>query len=143
MPAGPTSLSAVPVFCSDWRLPVRDHRDYASLVRTMERAAPDLPYLLALHMTAACLGAPTADPQHRLTAHGAPPILLSNAVHDPATGYPWAESVARQFGRSGMLLTYEGWGHGSVTSGNCMEDAVDRYLIDLKVPPRDTRCPAV
>ncbi|GAA4621272.1 hypothetical protein GCM10023196_008510 [Actinoallomurus vinaceus] len=104
IPASPTSPAALPpatpVFCSDWRLPVRDHREYASLVRTMTKAAPDLPYLLPLHMTAACLGAPTANPQHRLTARGTPPILLSNAVHDPATGYPWAESVARQFGRA-------------------------------------------
>ncbi|MFF7048081.1 alpha/beta hydrolase [Streptomyces griseorubiginosus] len=49
------------------------------------------------------------------------------ALHDPATGYPWAVSVARQLGRSGALLTYEGHGHGSVTSGPCMEGAVDSY----------------
>ncbi|CAM5668561.1 hypothetical protein SGRIM119S_02325 [Streptomyces griseorubiginosus] len=67
----------------------------------INRAAPDLPHLLPLHMTAACLGAPTANPQHRLRVHGAPPILVSNALHDPATGYPWAVSVARQLGRSG------------------------------------------
>jgi hypothetical protein len=40
-------------------------------------------------------------------------VLLSNALHDPATGYDWATSVARQLGRQGVLLTYEGWGHGS------------------------------
>ncbi|MEU7473055.1 alpha/beta hydrolase [Streptomyces sp. NPDC044984] len=147
LPASPTSTSplppAVPVFCSDWHLPVRDYREYASLVAMMNRTAPDLPYLLPLHITAACLGAPTANPQHRLDAHGAPPILVSNALHDPATGYPWAVSVARQLGRSGVLLTYGGHGHGSVTSGPCMQDAVDSYLTDLAVPPRGTICPAV
>lgn len=51
--------------------------------------------------------------------------------------------MARQFGRKGVLLTYEGQGHGSVTSGPCMQGAVDRYLVDLTVPPRGTRCPAV
>jgi hypothetical protein len=51
--------------------------------------------------------------------------------------------VARQLGRSGVLLTYEGQGHGSVTSGPCMEDAVDGYLVGLAVPPRGTRCPAL
>ncbi|MDQ1017537.1 alpha/beta hydrolase [Streptomyces afghaniensis] len=147
LPASPTSTAslhpATPVFCSDWHLPVRDHQEYASLVAMVNRTAPDLPYLLPVHMTAACLGAPTANPQHRLDARGAPPILVSNALHDPATGYPWAVSVARQLGRSGVLLTYEGHGHGSVTNGPCMEDAVDSYLIDLAVPPRGTRCPAV
>ncbi|CAL9652399.1 Carboxylesterase A [Streptomyces sp. enrichment culture] len=147
LPASPTSTAplppATPVFCSDWHLPVRDYEEYASLVALMNRTAPDLPYLLPIHMTAACLGAPTANPQHRLDVHGVPPVLVSNALHDPATGYPWAVSVARQFGRSGVLLTYEGHGHGSVTSGPCMEDAVDSYLTDLAVPARGTHCPAV
>ncbi|MEV6475198.1 alpha/beta hydrolase [Streptomyces sp. NPDC051657] len=147
LPASPTSVAplplATPVFCSDWRLPVRDYREYASLVSLMNRTAPDLPSLLPMHMVAACLGAPTANPQHRLHVHGAPPILLSNALHDPATGYPWAVSVARQLGRGGALLTYEGHGHGSVTSGRCMEEAVDSYLTDLAVPPRGTSCPAL
>ncbi|MGA5205490.1 alpha/beta hydrolase [Streptomyces variegatus] len=147
LPASPTSIAplppATPVFCSDWHLPVRDYKEYSSLVAMMNMTAPDLPSLLPIHMAAACLGAPTANPQHRLDVHGAPPILVSNALHDPATGYPWAVSVARQLGRSGVLLTYEGHGHGSVTSGPCMEDAVDSYLTDLAVPPRGTSCPAV
>lgn len=149
MPASPTSTAplpaATPVFCSDWHLPVRDYQEYASLVVMMHRTAPDLPHLLPIHMAAACpcLGAPATNPQHRLDAPGAAPILLANALHDPATGYPWAVSVARQLGRSGVLLTYEGQGHGSVTSGPCMEEAVDGYLIDLTVPPRGAGCPAV
>ncbi|MFF4710444.1 alpha/beta hydrolase [Streptomyces eurythermus] len=147
LPASPTSTAplpaATPVFCSDWHLPVRDYEEYASLVALLNTTAPDLPYLLPIHMAAACLGAPTANPQHRLDVHGAPPILLSNALHDPATGYPWAVSVARQLGRGGVLLTYEGHGHGSVTSGPCMENTVDGYLTGLTVPPRGTHCPAV
>ncbi|GGR89340.1 MULTISPECIES: alpha/beta hydrolase [Streptomyces] len=147
LPASPTSIAplppATPVFCSDWHLPVRDYEEYASLVALMNTTAPDLPYLLPIHMAAACLGAPAANPQHRLDVHGAPPVLVSNALHDPATGYPWAVSVARQLGRRGVLLTYEGHGHGSVTSGPCMENAVDSYLTDLTVPARGTRCPAV
>ncbi|MFJ4321401.1 alpha/beta hydrolase, partial [Streptomyces lavendulae] len=110
LPALPQSIAALPaatsVFCSDWHLPVHDYREYASLVTMMNTTAPDLPYLLPIQMAAACLGAPSANLQHRLDAHGAPPILVSNALHDPATGYPWAVSVARQLGRSGVLLTY-------------------------------------
>ncbi|WP_406389652.1 alpha/beta hydrolase [Streptomyces sp. NBC_00887] len=147
LPASHTSVSplppATPVFCTEWHLPVRDHREYASLIGMMRRTAPDLPSLLPIQMTAACLGAPTTNPQHPLAARGVPPILVSNALHDPATGYPWAVAVARQLGRSGVLLTYEGHGHGSVTRGPCMEYAVDSYLTDLAVPPRGTRCPVV
>ena len=94
-------------------------------------------------MTAACLGATTANPQHRLrpAARTAPPVLLVNAAHDPATPHAWAASVARQLGRAGVLLTYDGRGHGSATAGPCMEHALDAYLIDLKVPARGTHCP--
>ncbi|MFK8843833.1 alpha/beta hydrolase [Streptomyces sp. Ac-502] len=46
--------------------------------------------------------------------------------------------MTRQLGHSGVLLTYEGHGHGSATSGPCMEDAVDSYLTDLAAPPRGT-----
>ncbi|CAL9357244.1 hypothetical protein SUDANB37_00612 [Streptomyces sp. enrichment culture] len=134
---------ATPVFCSDRHLPVRDYWEYASLVTLMDRIAPDLPYLLPIHMAAACPGAPTASPQHRLDVRGAPPILGSNAPHDPATGHAWAVSVARQLGCGGVLRTYEGHGHGSVTSGPCMGDAVGGCLTGLAVPPRGTSCPAV
>ncbi|MFF5969586.1 alpha/beta hydrolase [Streptomyces collinus] len=51
-------------------------------------------------------------------------------------------SVARQLGRSGVLLTYEGHGHGSVTSGPCVENAVDGYRTDPALPPRGSSCPA-
>jgi hypothetical protein len=71
------------------------------------------------------------------------PILLSNAIHDPATGYNWATDVARQLGRNGVLLTYEGWGHGSYNKSPCVQAAIDTYLTSLQVPPRGTRCPAV
>ncbi|GAA2432231.1 alpha/beta hydrolase [Actinomadura vinacea] len=146
LPAGPTTLSPLPptgpIFCGDWRLPVRDQREYASLVRELNTAAPDMPYVLTARIVASCLGAPTANPQHPLKVKGAPQILLSNSLHDPATGYPWAQSVERQLGRSGVLLTYEGHGHGTATDGPCMENSVDAYLTDLKVPARGTSCPA-
>ncbi|WP_308114600.1 alpha/beta hydrolase [Streptomyces sp. ISL-12] len=51
--------------------------------------------------------------------------------------------MARQPGRAGVLLTYEGQGHGSVTSGPCGVDAVDGHLAGLAVPPRGTHGPAV
>ncbi|MEW2353150.1 alpha/beta hydrolase [Spirillospora sp. NPDC029432] len=146
LPAAPTALSPLPptapIFCSDWNLPARDHREYTSLVRTLHRTAPDMPYLLPVRVVASCLGTPATNLQHRLKVDGAPKILLSNARHDPATGYPWAQSAARQLGQSGVLLTYQGHGHGSVTNGACMENTVDAYLTELKVPARGTACPA-
>ncbi|QNE22983.1 alpha/beta hydrolase [Kribbella qitaiheensis] len=92
-----------------------------------------------------CLGLPKApNPQQDLEIrHLKTPILLSNSIHDPATGYNWATDVARQLGRNGVLLTYQGWGHGSYNKSPCVQSAIDDYLVSLKVPARGSSCPAV
>jgi hypothetical protein len=64
-------------------------------------------------------------------------------VHDPATVYEWNVTAARQSGA--RLITYEGWGHTAYGLGGpseCVNDAVDRYLIDLEPPKRGLSCPA-
>jgi hypothetical protein len=55
----------------------------------------------------------------------------------------YQQYAARQLGREGVLLTYEGWGHGSYNSSPCMQTAIDTYLISRVVPKRSTNCPAV
>ncbi|TYB99923.1 alpha/beta hydrolase [Micromonospora sp. WP24] len=142
-----TSVSPYPfaVFCQDWSLPVRDYREYAGHLRRLARLAPDLRYPQAVFALSTCLGTPTpvANPQHRLRVRTDVPLLLAGTRHDPASGYNWATNVARQLGRHGVLLTYEGWGHGSYTTSPCVSRAVDRYLLDEVVPDRGARCPAV
>ncbi|QKG24299.1 alpha/beta hydrolase [Actinomadura verrucosospora] len=132
-------------FCSDWNLPVRDYNEFARISRRTERIAPDMHGTRPLMAVTTCLGwpKPVANPQHRLKVRTAAPILLANAVHDPATPYAWARSVARQIGPKATLVTYAGSGHGSYGRGPCMQDAIDGYLISLKVPARGTVCPAV
>ncbi|MFI7438981.1 alpha/beta hydrolase [Nonomuraea indica] len=134
------------VFCSDFHLPVRDHREYAALLRRQAAVAADMRYSpAALHAVAACLGrpAPVPNPQHRLQVDGTPPILLANALYDPTTGHRWAAGVAAQIGAEARLLTYEGWGHGTYGRSDCLTDAVDRYLVSLTPPAKDARCAAV
>ncbi|MFC4020845.1 alpha/beta hydrolase [Micromonospora sp. GCM10011542] len=133
------------VFCQDWSLPVRDHREYAGLLRRTARLAPDLRYPPALFALVTCLGTPTpvANPQHRPRVRTEVPLLLAATVHDPASGYNWATNLARQLGEHGVLLTYEGWGHGGYTTSPCVQRAVDAYLIDGLVPARGTSCPAI
>jgi pimeloyl-ACP methyl ester carboxylesterase len=133
------------VFCADWHLPVRDHREYAAHLRRMARIAPDVRYPQALPAIATCLGtpAPVANPQHRLRVRTDVPLLIANSRHDPASGHNWATNVSRQLGRSGVLLTYEGAGHGNYTRSDCVRDAVDRYLISVDVPDDGASCPAV
>jgi pimeloyl-ACP methyl ester carboxylesterase len=141
----PPPLVVVPaVFCNDWSLPVRDYQEYAAILRRAERVAPDLHYGAQVMSLTMCLGwpRPVANPQQRLDVHTRTPLLLINSRHDPATGINWAASVERQLGRDGVMVVYEGAGHGAYTLSDCIRQATDRYLISLKVPPRGTACPA-
>ncbi|MCO8274359.1 alpha/beta hydrolase [Actinoplanes sp. TRM 88003] len=131
------------VFCADWPAEVRDFPAYAGLVRTARAVAPDVRYGGGLLAVRACLGwpSPVANPPGRLHVTTDRPLLLLNARHDVRTGYVWAANVARQLGRSGRLVTYEGSGHGAYGNTPCTTAAVDRYLIDLAVPPPGASCP--
>ena len=132
------------IFCADWSLPVRDYRQYQRALERAEAEAPDVRYSAGVFAVSSCLGQPqpVANPQHRLRVRTKTPLLLINAAHDPATGLNWVTEVSRQLGRHGVLLTYDGAGHGTYTRSACMKQAVDAYLIDLTLPAPGTVCPA-
>jgi pimeloyl-ACP methyl ester carboxylesterase len=134
----------VPAFCADWSLPVRDYREYAAVLRRAAAVAPDVRFPAQVFALTMCLGWPPSavrNPQHVLDVHTRTPLLLLNSRHDPATGYNWALEVARQLGRHGVLVTYEGAGHGSYPLSACMRRIADDYLISRTVPPQGTSCP--
>ncbi|MEV8633070.1 alpha/beta hydrolase [Streptosporangium sp. NPDC051023] len=138
--------NTVQILCLDFRLPVRDYREYGKHLRRLAKIAPDMRYnLQALLPVVSCLGQPDPipNPQHHLRVRTDTPLLVVNSKHDPATVYPWATSTARQLGRSGRLLTYEGWGHITYHRGTCVTQAVDSYLISQTLPARGASCPAV
>jgi hypothetical protein len=138
-----TSPNPLAIFCQDWKLPIRNYPEYATRIKEMARIGTDLPYPQALAVVESCLGTPTVNnPQHRLRVRTDQPLLLINSWYDPATGYNWATNVARQLGRHGVLLTYEGAGHGIYNATECTRGTVDRYLIDLAVPAPGSSCPA-
>jgi pimeloyl-ACP methyl ester carboxylesterase len=132
------------VVCSDWNLRVRDYQELAAHLRRTATIAPDLRWSPSTTVTS-CLGYPTAipNPQHALHVPGGRPILLLNALHDPATSYLGATNVAHQLGRRAALLTYLGWGHGVHGRTPCADAALDRYLISLIPPQPATTCPAI
>ncbi|MFE1881901.1 alpha/beta hydrolase [Streptomyces diastatochromogenes] len=77
---------------------------------------------------------------HRIEAKGAAPILVVGTTRDPATPYPWAQSLARQLS-SGRLLTYVGDGHTAYGRGSaCIDSAIDTYLLHGTPPPAGKRC---
>ena len=42
----------------------------------------------------------------------------------------------------GVVLTWEGEGHTAYPETACITNAVNEYLINLKVPPAGQSCPA-
>jgi pimeloyl-ACP methyl ester carboxylesterase len=77
---------------------------------------------------------PVEGSVHRVTAAGAPPIVVLGTTGDPATPYAWARSVAGQL-PGGVLLTLRGQGHTAYRNQvACINDRVDRYLVSGTVP---------
>lgn len=83
--------------------------------------------------------APVLQPQE-LAAEGADPILVVGTTGDPATPYEWAQALADQLS-SGVLLTWEGEGHTAYgRAGDCIDDAVETYLLTGTAPEAGTVC---
>ena len=83
---------------------------------------------------------PPVAPAGRLTAPGAPPILVVGTTLDPATPLTQARALAGALQR-GRLLIAEGEQHTSFNNGNeCVDAVVTRYLVDRDVPRAGTRC---
>uniref|UniRef100_A0AAU2JUH5 Alpha/beta hydrolase n=1 Tax=Streptomyces sp. NBC_00049 TaxID=2903617 RepID=A0AAU2JUH5_9ACTN len=80
-----------------------------------------------------------------VSAPGSAPILVIGNTGDPATPYEGARNMVERLGPGvGVELTYKGEGHGAYNSGDqCVQDAVNAYLLDGKTPPAGTVCTAV
>lgn len=91
-------------------------------------------------LTCAYWPVPPVEQAHPVRAPGAPPILVVGTRGDPATPYAWSEGLARQL-ESGVLVTFDGDGHTAYGKGSgCVDDAVNRYLLELRAPADGTVC---
>lgn len=145
IPDGLVPYSYPAVLCNDYSLPVRGYGDWRALMRSGERlVAPDVRYgMLAVGDVAACLGQQEVrNPQAPTDVSGSEPLMVINSLHDPATGYNWAVNLADQLGDDGVLVTYEGAGHGVYGRTGCTTEVVDDYLIHQRLPEDGTRCAA-
>ncbi|GAA2389676.1 hydrolase [Catellatospora methionotrophica] len=68
------------------------------------------------------------------------PVLLISARHDPGTPYHNAQATEKLLGNA-VLLTLNGYGHPSYqVPSACVDQARERYLVDLVTPPKGTVC---
>ena len=106
-----------------------------------EKASPTFGTVFAWGLTN-CGGiqVKSTEPTRDIAAAGAAPIVVIGTTRDPATPYDWALRLADQL-ESGVLVSRDGDGHTGYTEGNdCVDDAVDAYLLDGTVPQDGLSC---
>lgn len=68
-------------------------------------------------------------------------VLVVGNLHDPATPYQGAIDLAKTMGNA-ELLSWNGEGHTSYLQGSsCIDNYVNAYLLQQKLPPSGTTCP--
>ena len=130
------------VFCTD-----SDHasnpRLWPRYARAADRAAPYFGSRWT-YVSLPCATWPARDadrytgPWNRPTAH--PVLLVGNRQGDPATPYENAVSTAGELAGARLLTLNSYFGHAAFTQSQCIVSAIERYLIDLQLPPEGTVC---
>ncbi|MGW3188833.1 alpha/beta hydrolase [Streptomyces ardesiacus] len=118
--------------------------DTKKLLPRLEEISPVFGAFLGWDTAGWCHDWPVAG-QHEtpeVSAPGAAPILVVGNTGDPATPYEGARRMADELGKDvGVVLTWEGEGHGAYGSGSdCVDSAVDAYLLKGTVPKDGKVC---
>ena len=75
-----------------------------------------------------------------IAAAGSADILVIGTTNDPATPYVWAQTLAER-ARERAPHHLHGEGHTAYNKSNsCVNDAVDDYFIDGRVPEPTRSC---
>lgn len=110
-------------------------------IPAFEKASPTFGRVFAWGLTT-CGGIQAQATEHdrHIDAKGAAPIVVVGTTRDPATPYLWAQHLADQLD-SGVLVSRDGDGHTGYNSGNeCVDTAVEDYLVDGTVPDDGLSC---
>jgi hypothetical protein len=71
---------------------------------------------------------------------GAPPMLVLSTATDPITPQQGTERAAGQL-PAGVVVGWQGGGHGALGLSQCATAAAKDFLINAKVPANGTVCP--
>jgi pimeloyl-ACP methyl ester carboxylesterase len=82
----------------------------------------------------------SSEPPQKVTAEGAPPIVVVGTTRDPATPYEWSVRLHDQLAKS-SLITYDGDGHTAyMRSNSCVDRPIDTFYLTGKVPQDGLKC---
>jgi pimeloyl-ACP methyl ester carboxylesterase len=137
----PRDESQIANICADTNTP-DDPRAWPSIARRADRRTPYFGSLLTYISTQPCASWRTRDPDRYLgpwDARTSAPALILGTRFDPVAPHESAVKLARIMPRS-RLLTLDGYGHTTMFSSTCTAQAVERYLLEVALPPRGTVC---
>ena len=122
--------------CADAAWP-RDPEAYEPALAELAAEAPAFQDFFA--NTRPCRTWPfTGDEAAPASYDGDTPLVVVGTTGDPATPYEQAEALAEQLGAP--LVTWEADVHVAYPGSECVQEAVDAYLVDLEVPEDGLVC---
>jgi pimeloyl-ACP methyl ester carboxylesterase len=143
---GGSNNALVPVFCNDYGTR-REAAEYLPVdVINAERNPRFYGKGFIADFVSLCAAWPRSETPIIRNVKGkvAVPVLLTGNHFDPNTPLAGMRRMARALGMERSLIRYEGGGHTAFGNDSaCMQDAIDSYLFDLKIPSDGFSCPAV
>ncbi|SFS31011.1 alpha/beta hydrolase [Saccharopolyspora flava] len=126
------------VKCADSGRP--DEREVLGSIRALRAADPE-PVLTGLE-AATCAYWPKPRETARFGHPSMPPVLLTQADHDPTTPLDGARRMQARLPGSRMVLLHESYSHGVFASqrNSCVDDAAAHYLLTGALPAGDVDC---
>jgi len=130
------------VLCADLEYP-QDAAAYVELDKKLREVAPLIrsgPHTGHVARDVCAFWPVPADDTHgAVSAPGLPRVLVISTTGDPATPYLDGVHLAEQL--DAALLAVEGTQHTAAFYGvACIDDIVNEYLVDLRLPPDGARC---
>jgi pimeloyl-ACP methyl ester carboxylesterase len=125
--------------CLDYPAPT-DVATYTHWAEDLEAKAPHFAQMVAYNdLICAFWPVPAQGQPHVVSAPDAPPIVIVGSTGDPATPFAWSQALNSQL-ESSVLITRKGEGHTSYAESDCVQKAVNAYLLTLKVPKAGLTC---
>ena len=132
------------ILCDDRFDPIPSFADYVAEYHADVATYP----LLGGYLGSTVLGCdprlprpPESEQLGDVRVTGTNPILVVGTTEDPATPYAGAQDLVTRLAGS-RLLTFDSTEHTAYTKSKCIDNAVDAYLLEGKLPPEGKTCRA-
>ncbi|KGN32061.1 proteinase [Knoellia sinensis KCTC 19936] len=82
----------------------------------------------------------SSEPPKKVSAEGAPPIVVVGTTRDPATPYEWSVRLREQLAKA-SLITNDGDGHTAyMRSSDCVDEPINEFYVKGTVPQDGLKC---